>query len=66
MGNFITRLDLRKQFSLLLLGIKAHGSDVEFDPDPDTKITGPCDLIVMGQTDPVQASSQWPAFKTSR
>ncbi|MCG8633455.1 MAG: potassium channel protein [Desulfobacterales bacterium] len=59
LGNTIADLKLRKRFSLLLLGIKEKGGDIEFDPAHDKKISTPTDFIVMGRTDHVEEADVW-------
>ncbi|HCY86331.1 MAG TPA: potassium channel protein [Desulfobacteraceae bacterium] len=59
MGKAIADLELRKRFSLLLMGIKERGCDVEFDPSHDKVLNQPTELIVMGRTDDVENAVNW-------
>ncbi len=59
LGKTIADLELRKRFSLLLLGMKQKNGEIEFDPSHDMTITVPTDFIVMGRTDHVEKAVVW-------
>ena len=56
-------LELKKRFSLLLLGIKEEGIGIEFDPPGDKIICVPTHFIVMGRTEDVETARAWLAKK---
>lgn len=55
----ISDLALRKNFGLLLLGIKEAGGEIEFDPSDDRPLAAPAELIVMGRTEHVARARLW-------
>ncbi len=56
-------LELKKRFSLLLLGIKEEGIGIEFDPPRGKIICVPTHFIVMGRTEDVETARAWLAKK---
>jgi voltage-gated potassium channel len=60
-GQPITALKLKKQFSLLLMGIKHKNGEIEFDPSHDKILSLGDSLIVMGRVNDVDRAVKWMA-----
>ncbi len=54
-GQTLMDSNLRKQYDIIVIGIKRAGEDMHFNPKPDNVLLSGDILIVLGEEDQIQA-----------